>query len=91
MGDERSIYYKVYKGDQRTIQSPSNRFTILGSGMSANVATQEGDHGCYHYPLIYAIKPNFRKYLSNTNEFSSNSTSYCRYFVSEIRKQTVSH
>ncbi len=64
-------------------------FAILGSTISANVATQEGDHGCYHYFLIYAIKPNFKKYLSNTNEFNLNSTSCCCYFVSEICKQTV--
>ncbi len=45
-------------------------FAILGSTMSVNVATQKSDHGCYHYLLIYAIKPNLWKYLLNMNEFN---------------------
>ncbi len=44
----------------------------------------------YEIP-IYAVKPNFRKYLSNTNYLNSNLTNYCHCFISEIRKQTVSH
>ncbi len=46
-----------------------NQFAILGTAMSVNIATQEGDHGCYHYMLIYGMKPNLGKYLSNMNEF----------------------
>ncbi len=49
---------------------PCHSFAILGTTMSVNVATQEGDHGCYLYSLIYAIKPNLGKYLSNMNEFN---------------------
>ncbi len=45
-------------------------FAILGTTMSVNIATQEGDHGCYHYMLIYGIKPNVGKYLSNMNELN---------------------
>ncbi len=61
-------------------------FVILGTTMSINVATQEGDHGCYHYLLIYAIKPNLEKYLSNMNEFNF----MCYFFISKICNQTVS-
>ncbi len=45
-------------------------FGILDTVVSVNIATQEGDHGCYHYMLIYGIKPNLKKYLSNMNEFN---------------------
>ncbi len=37
--------------------SATDIFAILGSTMNANVATQEGDRGCYHCLLMYAIKP----------------------------------
>ncbi len=68
-----------------------SQFAILGSTMNTNVTAQEGEHECCHYLLIYAIKPNFKKCLSNTDKFNSYSTSYCCYFISEIRKQTVYH
>ncbi len=45
-------------------------FAILCTAMSVNIATQEGDPGCYHYMLIYGIKPSLGKYLSNMNEFN---------------------
>ncbi len=51
---------------------------ILGTAMSVNIATQKGNHGCYHYMLIYGIKPNLGKYLSNTNEFNQ----FCAAFSS---------
>ncbi len=85
------IYYLNQNYKLQVMQTYSKVFAILGSTMSANVATQEGDHGCYHHLLIYAIKPNFRRYRSNTNKFNWKSTSYCCYFVSEVRKQIVSH
>ncbi len=67
-GGSRHVYAKL-------------RFSILGDTMSPNVATQEGDHGRYHYLLIYALNHNFRKYLSDANEFNSNSTTYCQWRI----------
>ncbi len=47
---ESCIFKRFYLTRPRSLL-----FAILGFTMSANVATQEGDHGCYHYLLIYAI------------------------------------
>ncbi len=41
-------------------------FEILGTGMSVNIATQEGDQGCYYYRVIHLKCPTPQN-LTNKN------------------------
>ncbi len=52
------------------IDSFRENFAILGTAMSVNIATRESDHGCYHYMLMYGLKPHLWKYLLNMSEFN---------------------
>ncbi len=76
---DRSTYENALSGEALTSMPHLLRVGNLllhrfirdfGHVMNVNTATQEGDHGCYHYMLIYGIKPNLEKYLSNMNEFN---------------------